>query len=60
MSLVLAASNDRAGKTDTSHDYWLKRQAIQITAQLPENIEDSLRVLDYAKELIEGFFRESD
>lgn len=34
---------------------WLKRQAIQITAQLPENTDDALAVLEHAKALVEGF-----
>ncbi len=37
---------------------WLKRQAIQITAQLPENTEDALAVLEHAKALVEGFLRD--
>lgn len=34
---------------------WLKRQAIQITAQLPENTDDALAVLEHARALVEGF-----
>lgn len=28
---------------------------MQIVAQLPENTEDALKVLEYARELVEGF-----
>lgn len=38
---------------------WLRRQAIQIAAQLPENTEDALLVLDLTKALVEGFLREN-
>jgi hypothetical protein len=34
---------------------WHKRHAIQIVAQLPENKNDALKVLAYAKELVEEF-----
>jgi len=31
---------------------WLKRQALQIVMQLPDDRQDALRVLDFAKELV--------
>ena len=34
---------------------WLRRQAIHIVAQLPENREDSLAVLEYANWLVKEF-----
>ena len=34
-------------------DARLKRHAIQIATQLPENREEALRVLDYARELVD-------
>ncbi len=34
---------------------WRKRHAIQIVAQLPENTQDALMVLDLARELVERF-----
>lgn len=34
---------------------WRKRQALHIAAQLPENREAALAVLDYTRELIDGF-----
>ena len=33
----------------------LRRQAIQITAQLPDNTADAIKVLDYARDLVMGF-----
>ena len=33
----------------------LRRQAIQIAAQLPDNTTDALAVLDYARALVVGF-----
>lgn len=36
----------------------LRRQAIQITAQLPDNTADALAVLDYARDLVTGFLCE--
>jgi hypothetical protein len=37
------------------HRNWQKRHAIQIVAQLPESQKDALAVLEYAKQLVEGF-----
>ncbi len=37
---------------------WRRRHAIQIAAQLPENPDDALAVLDYARQLVEGFLRD--
>jgi len=37
---------------------WLRRQAIQIAAQLPENTDDALVVLEHAKALVEGFLKD--
>lgn len=34
---------------------WRRRHAIQIAAQLPEDPNDALAVLDYARQLVEGF-----
>ena len=52
------------GATDTatlnnnggaSEERYLRRQAIQIAAQLPENEANSMAILEYAKELVWGF-----
>lgn len=37
------------------HDRWLRRQAVQIVAQLPENEEEALKVLAHARELVARF-----
>lgn len=34
---------------------WRRRHAIQIAAQLPENADDALMVLELARELVESF-----
>lgn len=34
---------------------WRKRHAIQIVAQLPENVEDALAVLAHARDLVTAF-----
>lgn len=34
---------------------WHRRQAVQVAAALPENVEDALIVLDLARELVAGF-----
>lgn len=37
---------------------WKRRAAIQIVSQLPEETADALRVLDFARELVEEFLAE--
>lgn len=37
---------------------WLKRQALQIVMQLPDEREEALKVLGYARELVDGFLSE--
>jgi len=34
---------------------WLRRQAVQFAGSLPEDIDDALAVLEYARELITDF-----
>jgi hypothetical protein len=42
------------------HDHlWLKRQAIQVAAQLPEDRDQALAVLTYAQALVTGFLGDS-
>ena len=38
----------------------LRRQAIQITSQLPDNTTDALAVLDYARDLVVRFLDEPE
>lgn len=37
------------------HDRWMRRQAVQIVAQLPENEADALKVLEHARRLVTQF-----
>jgi hypothetical protein len=39
---------------EKAHDC-LRRQAIQITSQLPDNTADALTVLNYARDLVMNF-----
>lgn len=34
---------------------WLKRQAVQVVAQLPDDPADALAILAFAQELVTGF-----
>ena len=38
------------------HDQMLRRQAVQIVAQLPENVADAERVIELAGVLVKSFF----
>jgi len=38
-----------------SHDRWLRRQAVQLAAQLPDGRDDALAILRYASELVTDF-----
>lgn len=40
---------------DNADDLKLRREALQIAIQLPENESDALAVLKYAEELVRGF-----
>lgn len=39
-------------------ELWLKRQAIQVAMQLPDDKAEALRVLDYARSLVTDFLSE--
>lgn len=39
-------------------ELWLKRQAIQVVMQLPDDEREALRVLDYARQLVTSFLAE--
>ncbi len=54
MGLSLVAQNPKP-KPSLADDMWLKRQAIQIAAQLPEDRAKALAVLEYAKTLVVDF-----
>ena len=36
-------------------DMWRRRHAVQIAAQLPDDPQDAIAVLDHAKSLVEKF-----
>lgn len=39
-------------------DKWLRRQAIQIASQLPDDTSDAVSVLKYAHDIVERFLEE--
>jgi hypothetical protein len=39
---------------------WRKRHALQIAAQLPDNVFDAEAILDYARELLDSFMRDRE
>ena len=39
----------------TEHEMALRRQALQIAVQLPENTEDATRILELVGTLLSGF-----
>lgn len=39
---------------------WQRRMAVQLAAQLPEDIDDALTVLELARELVESFLAGPD
>jgi hypothetical protein len=41
-------------------ELWLKRQAIQVVMQLPDDKAEALRVLDYARRLVTDFLAEDN
>lgn len=46
------------GQTSTGNGedaLWLKRQALQIVMQLPDDRDEAIKVLGYARELVDGF-----
>lgn len=44
---------------DPKDDKWLRRQGVQIAAQLPENREDALAVLAHARAVVRRFLAPS-
>lgn len=41
-----------------SSDRWLRRQAIQLAGQLPEDTKDARLVIEYMKQLVDSFIDE--
>lgn len=50
--MIRMVRNDAAKR---EHSRWLRRQAVHLVAQLPENEEDALQVLAHARELVLQF-----
>lgn len=46
---------DRQNTRERDHDAFLKRQAVQLAAQLPEKPQDALAVIGYMKRVVEEF-----
>jgi hypothetical protein len=51
MTIPVVPLSERGAK-QSERDRWLRRQAMQIVVQLPEDEADALQVLDYAKTLV--------
>ena len=47
MSVISLAQKEKL--SDKGHDYWLRRQALRIVNELPEDAADALQILEYAK-----------
>lgn len=44
-------SDEKRTAAAIERDRWLRRQAVQIVAQLPENEQDALEIIAYVREL---------
>ena len=53
MGLVMSLKSNDKSDDDRGRRFWLRRQAIQIAAQLPEDRQEASQVLDYARELVD-------
>jgi hypothetical protein len=51
---------DKRKDVEPDSELWLKRMALQVVMQLPDDTGDALRVLAYARHLVEGFLSEDD
>jgi hypothetical protein len=58
MSKVPQTAENRGGLENSGTDRWLRREAIQIVAQLPDDESQALMVLEYARQLVVGFLAE--
>lgn len=50
----LGQATKKMGGTNQK-DKWLRRQAVQIASQLPEDPSDAINVLRYAHDIVERF-----
>jgi hypothetical protein len=55
---VAQTADNRSGFESSGTERWLKREAVQIVAQLPDDQAQALRVLEYARRLVVGFLAE--
>jgi hypothetical protein len=51
MTIPVVTLSERGAK-QAERERWLRRQAMQIVVQLPEDEADALQVLNYAKTLV--------
>ena len=51
MTIPMVPLSER-GARQAERERWLRRQAMQIVVQLPEDETDAVQVLDYAKTLV--------
>ena len=58
MGMRVVASGDPVKIRPRGQEQALKRLAIQIAAQLPNEVEDALEVLEHAKTLVRSFLGE--
>lgn len=43
-----------------AREAWLKRQALQLGGQLPDDVDEARRVIEYMRELVDGFLAPGD
>ena len=48
----LDPNNKKRGGNDGGDDSWIKRQALQLAAQLPDNNGDALKVLEWTATIV--------
>ncbi|AWB21213.1 hypothetical protein DA075_10045 [Methylobacterium currus] len=46
-------------KDGASEEVWLKRQALQVVMQLPDDMDEALAVLRYAETLVKTFLADA-
>lgn len=57
---VQSISDFRREKVDPARERDLRRLALQLVAQLPENTRDALDALEYAKTFVRAFLAEPE
>lgn len=46
-------------RASPKHESWLRRQGVQIAAQLPEDEADAVAILEFAMEVVRDFLSRS-